>query len=86
MKAVETSGETASSPHTISSSTLAATLDELERERRVRAEGDLRIQELEQMLDDHRVDSDNLRHSMSAKVNKVFVFIVGTALASTFLP
>ncbi|RUS85459.1 hypothetical protein EGW08_006792 [Elysia chlorotica] len=61
-------GETSASPRTLSSSTLTATLDELERERRGRAEGDLRIQELEQMLDDNRVDSDNLRHSMSSKM------------------
>ena len=50
------------------SSTLKATMDELERERRCRAETDMRLQETEQMLEDQRMDSDNLHHNMSGKV------------------
>ncbi|KAH9492500.1 hypothetical protein Btru_025998, partial [Bulinus truncatus] len=50
------------------SSTLKAALDELERERQSRVNSDLKLQEIEQLLDDQRIDHANMRHSLSGNI------------------
>ncbi|CAG5126598.1 unnamed protein product, partial [Candidula unifasciata] len=46
---------------------LEATLEDLEQERRAKAECNMRLQEIEQLLEDQKVDSENLHHSLSEK-------------------
>ncbi|XP_055865056.1 putative leucine-rich repeat-containing protein DDB_G0290503 isoform X3 [Biomphalaria glabrata] len=49
-------------------STLKAALDELDRERRARAENDSKVMELEQLLDDQKIDSENMQHNLNGKI------------------
>ena len=47
--------------------------DMLEQEKRSRTNLERKLQELEQILDDQRVDSENIQHTLTAKVCSSFV-------------
>lgn len=47
--------------------------EELKLEQRIRAECEMKVKELEQALDDLKVDSENMRHNLNGKVSLPFV-------------
>ena len=47
--------------------------DMLEQEKRSRTNLERKLQELEQILDDQRIDSENIQHTLTAKVRSALV-------------